>query len=170
MTKVIAPDFPDASYLPGLCNAGGCLKDPAPGQRYCWQHLRSRDVQAQELRDRERAAQARRLQRVAPSLKAQLYVIGVAESDLMKFGVSSKPQARLGDLQVANPLPLVLIAHVGCDRQLEKDVHEYCAEQRVRGEWFRRAGRAAIVERLVIENDAISIYDLIGRKPPWSLT
>jgi hypothetical protein len=170
MTEFIAPDIPNFNYLPSLCNANGCLKDPAPGKRYCWQHLRSRAVQATELREREQAAKARRLSRVAPSLRVKLYAIGITGADLLKFGVSVAPVKRLNALQTANPLPLELIAHVGCDRNLEGDVHQYCAAQHVRGEWFKRAGRAAVVERLIIENNPLAIYDLIGRKPPWSLS
>jgi hypothetical protein len=170
MTEFIAPDIPNFNYLPSLCNANGCLKDPAPGRRYCWQHLRSREVKSSELREREKASQARRLNRVAPSLRVKMYAVGVVASDLIKFGVSVNPEKRLNGLQTANPLPLELIAYVGCDRDLEADVHQFCSEQRVRGEWFRRAGRAALVERLIIEGNPIAIYDLIGRKPPWSLT
>lgn len=170
MTIVIRPEALDSSFLPSLCAADGCLADPAPAQRYCWRHLKSREVQARDIRARQQAAVDRRLRKVERNFRWHLYAIEVEASDLVKFGVSARPTDRLAALQTSNPMPLRMVGHVGCHKELERYVHEFCVEHRVRGEWFRRTGRVAIVERMIVDGDTIGIYDLIGVKPPWSMS
>lgn len=159
----------ETDYLPSLCEANGCTADPAPGTRFCRFHLRSRSLQAEQHRHMQRKAFSFRVKRVAPLLGTKLYAIGIAESPVIKFGISHDPRSRMGDLQVSQPLTLHMVGFVGCDRQLERDVHLYCAEHRVRGEWFRIEGRAKAIVQLIVAGDPLSIYSLVGRDPPTAI-
>ena len=167
--SIIWPDKPAIDYLPDLCAADGCLADPAPGGRYCRRHLRSRQIQAQQHQQRQDDAVQARIRRVSRDLGVKLYAIEIVGTPVVKFGMSRNPTSRMMDLQVSHPVPLHLLGHVGCDRRLEKDVHLYCAQHHVRGEWFRQEGRATEVIGLIKSGDPISIYKLIGRDPPSTI-
>ena len=158
----------ETDALPRVCRAPDCVADPQPDSLYCARHARARTAQWFDHRLRQkRSAELRFQRRVAPNLRTNLYAI--ADGAVIKFGMAAKPPARLKDLQVSHARELNLLGWAACDRQLERDVHEFCREHRVRGEWFRREGRAVIVERLVVRGDTPGLYALIGRELPAAL-
>ena len=58
--------------------------------------------------------------------------------DLFKIGRTINPKTRFLNLQTGSPvsLKIVKITKTKNPRQLERYLHEHCAEMRVRGEWF----------------------------------
>lgn len=166
---VITTDNPASDYLPDLCAAPGCLADPVRGGRYCRRHLRSREIQAKQHQERQLQSLLSRIKRITPDIRTKLYAIEIVGSDAVKFGMSANPIARMYDLQISHPVPLSLLGHVGCDRQLEKDVHLFCAEHHIRGEWFRQEGRARSIIDLIVAGDPLPIYELVGRSPPSAI-
>lgn len=57
----------------------------------------------------------------------------------VKIGIAGDPQARLRDMQVGNPFPLILVAKFWTDnaRRDERALHWALRPHRQRGEWFK---------------------------------
>lgn len=69
-----------------------------------------------------------------------IYFIRCETERLVKIGYASDIARRFSQLQVASPHRLEIIGvMVHYDRSNEKQLHEYFAGHRVRGEWFRLA-------------------------------
>ncbi|MYX32250.1 MULTISPECIES: GIY-YIG nuclease family protein [unclassified Streptomyces] len=65
-----------------------------------------------------------------------VYLIGSPVVRPVKIGVSNDPEARLADLQVGSPVPLVLLWEAKGGQQLESALHQHFAAHRLHGEWF----------------------------------
>lgn len=65
-----------------------------------------------------------------------VYLIHAQGTKLYKIGVAADPEARLRELQTANPLGLVLLYKIPGTRSVEQAIHRKLEEYRVRGEWF----------------------------------
>ena len=63
--------------------------------------------------------------------------------DLFKIGRTINPKTRFLNLQTGSPvsLKLVKITKTKNPKELERYLHDHCAEMRVRGEWFALAKR-----------------------------
>jgi len=63
--------------------------------------------------------------------------------DLFKIGRTINPKTRFLNLQTGSPVPLelVTITKTKNPKELERYLHDHCAEMRVRGEWFALAKR-----------------------------
>jgi len=61
-----------------------------------------------------------------------------AGKDLFKIGRTVNPKTRFSNLQTGSPvlLKLVKITKTKNPQQLERYLHEHCAEMRIHGEWF----------------------------------
>ncbi|HIE84628.1 MAG TPA: GIY-YIG nuclease family protein [Dehalococcoidia bacterium] len=61
-----------------------------------------------------------------------------AGKDLFKIGRTINPKTRFSNLQTGSPvlLELVKITKTKNPKELERYLHEYCAEMRIHGEWF----------------------------------
>ena len=61
-----------------------------------------------------------------------------AGKDLFKIGRTVNPKTRFSNLQTGSPvlLELVKITKTKNSKELERYLHEYCAEMRIHGEWF----------------------------------
>ena len=69
-----------------------------------------------------------------------IYAVQCGGSGPIKLGITSKnPQRRLSQLQTSHHEPLTLLAsqQVANDLEFEKSLHEMCADDRIRGEWFK---------------------------------
>jgi hypothetical protein len=71
-----------------------------------------------------------------------VYLIQGEKSKLTKIGISDNPEIRLKQLQRYNTETLTLCSTLECNgkaeaRQTEKELHEFFASHRVRGEWFK---------------------------------
>jgi len=65
-----------------------------------------------------------------------VYVIGNADSRLVKIGTSRDVAQRLSNLQIGSPSPLHLIMCVRTNAFAERALHEHFAANRRHGEWF----------------------------------
>lgn len=65
-----------------------------------------------------------------------VYVIGNAESRLVKIGSTRDVAQRLANLQVGSPAPLHLILSVRTNAYAERALHRHFAPYRRHGEWF----------------------------------
>jgi len=155
-----------ADYLAlAICAGDGCLGEAAPGGMFCYRCIRSKAKPVRDYKAKvEENTEAMLLLRQA-RLRPRLYA--VASGQAVKFGITTNIKSRASDLQVAHPEPLVWIGHIGCDRQLERDVHALCSAERMRGEWFRREGTALVVEHYIAKKDSLAVYRLVGRLPEW---
>ena len=77
----------------------------------------------------------------------RVYFIQCGEGGPVKIGVSTSISQRLEDLQVANPVGLILRGAVPGSRMLESYYHKLFAAQRIRGEWFHSCDTMEIVMR-----------------------
>ena len=150
---------------PPICAGDGCLGDAAPGNIFCWSCIRSKSRSVRDYQKKAEKHAEARAARLHAQMRPRLYAAALGGS--VKFGISVSPKSRMSSLQTGVPNQLVLIGHIGCDRQLERDVHLLCAPCHIRGEWFRRDGIALAVETLIADNNALEIYRLVGRMPGW---
>lgn len=73
--------------------------------------------------------------------RAYVYFIQIGQKGLIKIGVATNVEARLKNLQTANPDKLNVIAKIGCKSKLdaytlENDLHKKFSYLRKNGEWF----------------------------------
>ncbi|MCX4967057.1 GIY-YIG nuclease family protein [Streptomyces sp. NBC_00654] len=71
-----------------------------------------------------------------PGGDSYVYVIGSAGSSRVKIGTSVCPEKRLKELQTGNPDRLDVLWYTPGGRELEAQLHQAFADQRVEGEWF----------------------------------
>jgi DNA-binding XRE family transcriptional regulator len=75
-----------------------------------------------------------------PGSDGYIYVIGAADSPLVKIGATRGPVAqRLRQIQTSYPALLSVISQCYVENdvhQLEKSIHAFLDEQRAHGEWF----------------------------------
>ncbi len=64
------------------------------------------------------------------------YLYAMQSGQMIKFGRSADPEARLKELQTHHPLPLTLLVSVPCHMSLESAVLKRFAADRINGEWF----------------------------------
>ena len=83
-----------------------------------------------------------------------IYAIGIEGRQGVKIGKTTGPIAkRLSMLQVGQPEPLALLAHVHVTQglsQIEKAIHQFLAADRQRGEWFAVQVDQAQLEALIV--------------------
>lgn len=151
--------------LPPICAGDGCLRDAAPGNTFCWQCIRSKTRAVRDYQAKVQKHAAARIARAQAKIRPRLYALTLGPT--VKFGISVDVRSRVGGLQTSLPYKLTLVGHVGCDRQLEKDVHALCSGCHIRGEWFHRIGVALQIERHIEAGDVAAIYKMIGRFPDW---
>ena len=74
--------------------------------------------------------------------------------DLFKIGRTINPKTRFLNLQTGSPvsLKIVKITKTKNPRQLERYLHEHCAEMRVRGEWFALGKRDVRSVKKIMKN------------------
>jgi hypothetical protein len=72
------------------------------------------------------------------------YLYAMQAGQMVKFGRSTDPLARVKELQTNHPLPLSLLVAVPCHASLEPAVHKCFAGDHVSGEWFHAT--AAVME------------------------
>ena len=66
-----------------------------------------------------------------------VYFIGADGSDLTKIGFSTRPRARLSQVQSGNPERLAILYVVPATKSMEAHLHELLSSIRAVGEWFR---------------------------------
>jgi hypothetical protein len=66
----------------------------------------------------------------------QVYLIGSADSSLVKIGWTDSPKRRLRDLQTGSPVLLQLLAVFEGGAIVEAELHRRFADKRRHGEWF----------------------------------
>lgn len=97
------------------------------------------------------------------NIRQKIYAI--CDESFVKFGVSKTPKGRMRDLQVSTPHALTLLGYVPGDEQLENFIHVYCSDEHVRGEWFRREGKASEIEAIIVARQPLELYRLVGYTP-----
>ena len=150
---------------PPICAGDGCLESAAPGNTLCWRCIRSKSRSVRDYHAKAAKYAEKRAERLHAQMRPRLYAVALGSA--VKFGITVNPKYRLSGLQVGVPDELILIGHIGCDRQLERDVHDLCVPWHLRGEWFRREGTALTIETLIADNKALEVYRLVGRRPGW---
>lgn len=85
-----------------------------------------------------------------------VYLIRAGASGPVKIGWASDPHKRLAQLQSGNHEQLRLL---DCDqfpvedaREIERDLHQTFAAQRIRGEWFRAEGPVLQLIEAVVDH------------------
>jgi hypothetical protein len=85
----------------------------------------------------------------------RVYFIEAGEGGPIKIGVAADVNARLRDLQVANPVDLKLIVSIPGGYDEERALHQQFRTERVSGEWFRGNGNVrAFAESLIGKPEA----------------
>lgn len=98
-----------------------------------WRHNTARQlVGLQEARRRSLSTPVLRKSEVS----GYCYLYAMQAGQMIKFGRSSDPLARVKELQTNHPLPLSLLVAVPCHSSLEPAVHKRFAGDRAAGEWF----------------------------------
>jgi hypothetical protein len=164
---LLGSQAPDTHFLPSICEAAGCLQDAAPGNRFCWKHIRSRVIAIKTQAERQKHSVVDMVARKQRMMRSKVYA--VACGDAVKFGVAVDPKSRFSGLQTGSPFRLELLGAIGCERRIEKDIHAYCADHHLRGEWYRREGRASDIVRLIVSEDVVRLYELVATRPSWIL-
>lgn len=114
------------------------------GQSSLYRKLGPREVVAgRPPKDPERrqAKAARATQRRRFRLGAVYFIRSVADTGPVKIGYSTEPHGRLATLQTSHHGELKIIAAIEGTREDEQALHERFATFRMRGEWFRVAGK-----------------------------
>lgn len=65
-----------------------------------------------------------------------VYFVQAGETGPIKIGWTENVDHRIDHLQLASPERLILRASLRGDRDLERKIHQYFSEHRIRGEWF----------------------------------
>lgn len=65
-----------------------------------------------------------------------VYVVGNSANRLVKIGRSVNVEERVKELQSMSPVAVSLLWHTEAKHLAETDLHQYCSQYRVRGEWF----------------------------------
>ncbi|MFC8765121.1 GIY-YIG nuclease family protein [Streptomyces sp. NPDC057193] len=66
----------------------------------------------------------------------RVYLIGSAESPLVKIGWTDNPERRLRTLQTGSAVPLAVLALFEGGAIVERALHRRFADKRQHGEWF----------------------------------
>jgi hypothetical protein len=83
------------------------------------------------------------------------YVYAISSGDFVKIGWAADPVRRLSELNVGSPHIHELIGFARGTKDHERQMHEICSEQRVRGEWFRREGDVETFLSLLPKRDRL---------------
>lgn len=106
-----------------------------------------------------------------PKPGGTIYAIGAQGTPWVKIGFTRTPvEARLRVLQTGQPFPLHIIAAqpVEADVQrIEKQVHDFLAGERRRGEWFEMPMDMPTLEALIVR--AITALTLLEEPPPRAI-
>jgi len=96
--------------------------------------------------------------------RAHLYFIDAIGSNLIKIGVSKKPESRLKRLRTGSPLPLELQTVVLCASDFEKSLHEHLTRLNYHshGEWFFKHSIDTALGYLHKQAQRIMIKDQAG--------
>lgn len=82
-----------------------------------------------------------------------VYVIFCEDAGAIKVGRARDPECRLRDLQVGNPLALVLLRYARGGERTERELHGALAADWIRGEWFRLTDHAVEVIEMMLPWD-----------------
>ena len=82
-----------------------------------------------------------------------MYVYAVQARGYVKIGKANNPEARLTELQVGNPVKLVMRLRIPCKSEaaaehLESTLQRMFGRFRVRGEWFEYSPIARLIDAL----------------------
>jgi hypothetical protein len=80
--------------------------------------------------------EALRTQSTATEAKSYVYAIRRGTDGPIKIGVTTNLASRLATLQTATPEPLNVVALIPGGTEVERMIHLYLREHRIRGEWF----------------------------------
>lgn len=72
------------------------------------------------------------------------FVYAIESGDAVKIGFSKDPISRLTELNIGAPGKHRLIGFARGDKCHEREIHEICRNQRIRGEWFRNEGHVSL--------------------------
>ena len=80
-----------------------------------------------------------------------------AGKDLFKIGRTINPKTRFSNLQTGSPvlLKLVKITKTKNPKELERYLHDHCAEMRIRGEWFALGKKDVRSVKKIMKNHGI---------------
>lgn len=94
-----------------------------------------------------------------------LHVYAIRGGDLVKFGKSHNPAARLSGLQTDSPVALELVGAMQAPQWMESAIHFTLAEHRVRGEWFRWVDETREIANHIGNGALHSLMGLLRRPP-----
>lgn len=82
-----------------------------------------------------------------------MYVYFIRARDYVKIGKANVPEVRLQELQVGNPVPLVLLAKLPCRGERAAEHLEFVLQSvlrryQIRGEWFEYGPIARVLKEL----------------------
>lgn len=152
-----------------LCASSQCLNWSAPHSAFCFICLRLPGKQ--QARDRELLGKLRkeRLARDAANknLGSHSHIYAVdCEGEAVKFGIARRPLSRLAGLQVSHFKELKLLGVLRAPKACEILIHDFLAEERIRGEWFRYSEGTNRVIDLIRSKNVDGLKSLIGFSEP----
>jgi hypothetical protein len=124
--------FPQIRLRVWPCRHQGCDRVVSMGMYYCKEHLKPELKQSEPV-DPKLAARNRMV------MAGECYVYAVEGAEQVKFGKAMDVVARFGSLQTGSPIDLVLLGFVLGPKTLEKQIHQWAAPFRRRGEWFNKS-------------------------------
>lgn len=108
--------------------------------------------------------------------EAAIYFLMSHSHQIVKIGVSTDVVARIQAIKQGSPIPLELVACLRGPAQLERALHVYLRESRLKGEWFRVTDAVKRIVELA-QGDSlqarvnawmVSVADRIGQtRDPW---
>ena len=98
------------------------------------------------------------------------FVYAIGRDDAVKIGWAKNPRRRLSELNVASPEPLSLIGFIPGGKFDESAAHLLCADERVRGEWFRRSGTVVEFIKTLCVPEPRRINPRLQRRHPVVVT
>lgn len=92
----------------------------------------------------------RRDREICDTAWTNLYVVHDPVADAIKIGTTKTPRPRISNLAVGNPNPIETVVVVPAPAGLERALHQFLADHRIRGEWFATAPQVLIVCELLL--------------------
>jgi hypothetical protein len=83
-----------------------------------------------------------------------VYFIEAIGVGVIKIGYSGNVAERLSNLDIASPVPLVLMCAAPGSVRDERALHAFFHEHRIRGEWFARSAVVTLGKRLALSKPA----------------
>ena len=133
--------------LPRICKRKDCFNVAIKGYIYCKLHTKYKKPSD--------------IHPLAP-LHKWLYFIQQGENGPIKVGIAMSASARISCLQTGSPDLYKQLATILVPPRVEKVAHEYLADSRIRGEWFKPSEKLMELVKFAKNTDHNKLYSVLG--------